>query len=306
MPITRRIGQALVLNLLLIASPSLAADPTKLECVLASENGQALQHDGKLRAARAQFAICVADACPGPVRADCAQHLVDADNATPTVVFVVTDSAGAERSDVRITMDGQPLVSMLDGRAIPLDAGAHSFVFEAANGETSEKTLLLHEGEKDRRERVVLSPSRGESIAGKPERTGGRQPNIEPSTTEGAASAGDSQRLIGLALGGAGVVGLAVGIVLGLVSRSTYNHALNSECGPSTGFSDPKTCNAGGVHDVQSAYNQATVSTIGFVAAFALLGGGGYLFLSAPTGGHVSAAPTVGAGGLGASLQGRW
>jgi serine/threonine-protein kinase len=228
------------------------------------------------------------------------------DKATPTVVFVVIDSVGAERSDVRITMDGQPLVATLDGKAIPLDAGAHSFVFESTSGEASGRTLLLHEGEKDRRERVVLSASRTEPTARNPERAGGSQSNIEPTTTESAASTGNSQRLIGLVLGSTGVVGLVVGSVLGLVSKSTYNHALSSECGTAVGFAQPKACSQSGYNDVQSAYGQATASTIAFVAGAALVGGGAYFYLSAPKGEQISVGPSLGPRTAGVTLQRTW
>jgi serine/threonine-protein kinase len=299
MPLNAHIGAALLLNLLLVTSPSLAAEPTKLECVSASENGQALQHEGKLRAARAQFAVCVVEACPGPVRDDCAQHLADVDKASPTVVFVASDASGNERSDVAVTMDGEALLPQLTGRAISLDPGLHTFVFTTARGEVSEKTLVLHEGEKDRRERVVVAFS--PTVA----RVSEAQPSAQ-SPTEGSASNGSTQRVIGLALGGAGVVGLVVGSVMGIVSKSTYNHALSSECGTAVGFAQPKTCNQSGYNDVQSAYGQATASTIAFVAGAALIGGGAYFYLSAPKGEQISVGPSLGPRNAGIALRATW
>jgi hypothetical protein len=102
-----------------------------------------------------------------------------------------------------------------------------------------------------------------------------------------------------LALGGAGVVVVLVGSVLGLVSKSTYNHALSSECG-----NNPNACSTQGAQDGQTAHGQATASTVGFVAGLALLGGGAALYFTAPHG--LSVGPTVGSDGAGLQVRQAW
>jgi serine/threonine-protein kinase len=117
-----------------------------------------------------------------------------------------------------------------------------------------------------------------------------------------SSSDGDTQRTIALVLGGAGVVGLIVGSVLGLVSKSTYDHALQSECG-----GNPNACSTQGAQDGQGAHSQATISTVGFIAGGTLLAGGAVLYFTAPkTSGVVIGAGSFGTGGTGMIVRGSW
>ncbi len=102
-------------------------------------------------------------------------------------------------------------------------------------------------------------------------------------------------------LGGAGVVGLVVGSVLGLVSKGAYDHALQTECG-----NNPNGCSPQGIQDGRSAHGQAAASTVAFVAGAALLGGGALLYFTAPTPSAVGVSPTVGTNGAGLSVVGSW
>ena len=53
-------------------------------------------------------------------------------------------------------MDGQPIAERLEGTALSIDPGAHTFTFETAGQANIEKQFVVHEGEKDRRERIVF------------------------------------------------------------------------------------------------------------------------------------------------------
>ena len=108
------------------------------------------------------------------------------------------------------------------------------------------------------------------------------------------------QRTVAIATGGAGVVGLVLGSVLGLTSNSKYDHALQTECG-----NNPNACSPQGIQDGQSAHGQATASTVAFVAGGALLGAGAVLWFTAPKAG-VSVGTTVGAGGGRIVATGAW
>lgn len=293
MPVIRA---AAPLALWVLASPSiaLAAPPTKEACVAANESAQDLRQAGKLREAREKLLLCVSDACPGPVREDCAQRLNDVNAAMPTLVFEVKDSAGNDVGAARVTMDGKPLVDRVTGSAVPIDPGQHRFTFEDANASAhAEQTVVVREGDHDRHIRVVLAASAvAPATSSAP---------TEPPESNEAASAGSTQRTIGLAIGGAGVVGLVLGGVFGLVSKSTYDHALQSEC-----HGNPNGCSTPGAQDGQTAHSQAMVSTIGFVAGGVLLAGGAVLYFTAPTGGAVGIAPAIGANAAGLTLGGPW
>lgn len=305
---------ALVLGALLADSPASADEPpTKEACIAANESAQDLQTAGKLRDARSKLLVCVAESCPGPLRQDCTQRLADVDKAAPTVVFVAKDSAGSDLSAVRVTMDGHVLVDSLNGTAIPVDPGEHRFFFEAAGLPLLDKTLVLKAGEKDWREFVVFGgaalpggapPAAAAPPAGLPAQPAAPSPPPESASPGGTGSTGSSQRMIGLVLGGAGAVGLVVGGVFGILTKTTYDHALGSECGLAAGYADAKTCTAAGAQDVQSSHDLATISTIGFIGGAALLGGGAYLFFTAPKANAVSVAPAVGTSSAGLSVRG--
>jgi hypothetical protein len=292
----RCIGAALGLGLLLAGSEAAASEPTKQECVSANESAQDSQHAGKLREARARLAVCVAESCPGPVREDCAQRLSQVDAAMPMLVFEARDEADHDVIAVRVTMDGQPFADKLDGTAIPVDPGPHLFELEAEGLRTETRNVVIREGDKGRHERVAM-------VAATPP-PGGTATAMQ-SPEELPASDGAKQRMIGLVLGGAGVVGVAIGGIFGLVSKSTYESAQSSECGSAVHMPDNQ-CSSSGVGQVHSAFTQATVSTIGFIGGALLLGGGAYVYLTAPKGRSVSVGPAVGAGGMALEARGAW
>jgi hypothetical protein len=280
----------------LVAGRAGAAEPTKAQCIAANETAQDLRGSGKLIEARTQLAVCVAESCPGAVRQDCAQRLADLDKALPTLVLVSKDSAGNDLVGVRATIDGKA-VDGLNGTAIPLDPGEHHIVLQAAGLPDTAKTLVLHEGEKARREVVTFAatpPASASAVADT-----GTPPQAPAPEPADAASAGDTQRKVGIVVGGVGAVGVILGGIFGLVAKGTYDHAINSEC---TGT----VCNAGGVADVHSAYGQATVSNVGFIAGAVILGAGAYVFLSAPRAGAISVGPTAGTDGAGMTVRGTW
>jgi hypothetical protein len=301
-----RLLSAVVAGGLLVLASSAAADPTKDDCIAANESAQDLRQAGKLQEARQKLTLCLAASCPRLLREDCAQRVSELDAAMPTVIFEAKDAGGNDVGAVHVTMDGHLFAIRLDGTAIPADPGEHRFEFEADGLSKTEKTLVLREGEKGRHERVVFDNLHTEAAPPASTRVSETSPHPRVST-EGASSRGSVQRAAGIAVGGAGVVGLVVGSVLGLMSKSTYDHALSSECGAAAGFSaEPKTCTQAGYKDVQSAHGQATASTVGFIAGAALLGGGACLYFAAPKGDDVTVGPTIGAGSVGLTVHARW
>ncbi|MGO9836766.1 MAG: hypothetical protein ACLP1X_21430 [Polyangiaceae bacterium] len=144
------------ISVLLAATSARAADPTTSDCLTANEGSIKLRADHRLREARAQLLICAAASCPADIRNACTQRVGKVNDAIPTVVFEVKDANDNELTAVAVTIDGQPLVARLEGTAISLDPGEHVFGFEAAGQAKVEKRLVIHEGEKDRRERVVM------------------------------------------------------------------------------------------------------------------------------------------------------
>jgi hypothetical protein len=288
----------ILLGVLLAAPPAMAAKPTKKECAAANESAQDLRTAGRLREARASLAVCTAASCPGAIREDCAQRLKEIEAAIPSVVFVVRDSAGKDLSDVHVIMDGAPLLEKLDGAAVTIDPGEHHFRFESEGLRSAETSVIVREGDSNRQVRVILkstsAPESTEapSAAAAPTKTQSQEsaPLVDPST----------RRSLGLSLGAAGAAGLVLGGVFGLLSKATYDHG-HQECG------NVKMCSSpAGVRDVQSAFSQATVSTVAFVGGGALLAGGALLYFTAPKSDDVAVSATVSSGGGALSVSGRW
>jgi hypothetical protein len=237
----------------------LAADPTTEECVAANEQSGPLAQAGKLREARANLVRCSAASCPGVVRDDCIKGALQIDAALPTIVFEARDAAGNDLSAVRVTMDGALLADKLNGTAIEVDPGDHAFAFESA-GQRLEKRLIVHQGEKNRREPVVLG---GPAAVPPPSDTPAERPS------EGAGGLG-TQRVVAIGAGAAGVVGVVVGSVLGLVASSRWQQAKN-ECGAGCALGTPAQADASSAHTMAALADVSfTVGAVGLATAAVL------------------------------------
>jgi len=143
-----------VLPLLALAGNAHAAD--KEACISAYEQTQTLKKDGHVLAAKAQAAVCAREGCPALLAKDCTRWLAELEHSTPSVVLDPHSSSGAELVDVRVKVDGTPLVDRIDGKAVPVDPGSHTFRFEPAEGAPYERVVVVREGEKNRRITVTL------------------------------------------------------------------------------------------------------------------------------------------------------
>ena len=267
--------------LALVAATSHAGDPTMADCLTANETAIKLRSEHHLREARAQLLVCAALTCPGEVRAECERRVVQVNAAIPTIVFEVKDAAGNDLSAVTVTMDGKPLAERLDGTAISLDPGEHAFHFETAGYPAIDKSFVLREGQKDRRERIAFAQGANTTATT-------ATPSAETSSSpppETPATPSNPMRTWGFVAGTAGLVGLGVGSVLGLMAMSSKS---NANC-DANGY-----CTPGPLSDART---QATGSTIAFVAGGVLLAAGVTLVLLAPksaTSARVVVAPSVG------------
>ncbi len=281
---------------LLLASAGVASADTVDECVSANTAAQALRRDGKLSSARAKLLQCGSSSCPAMVRDDCTRRLDDVDKAMPTIVFDLKDGAGHDLIDVTATVDGQPLIHALDGAPLPFDPGDHVFVFTEAGQPPVTQSFVLKEGEKDRRERIVIGAAPAPVAS-----TGPAIPSAPPAT-----SGMPTQKVAALVVGGAGAVGLVVGAIFGGLTLSSAS-TQKSDC------SSPTNCahysQAASAHS--SGETDATVSNVGFIAGGALLAAGAVLFFTAPRSSEQSPAaarleviPGVGPGSAGIWAQG--
>ncbi len=120
----------------------------KQVCLESYDKSQTLRQEGKLVAAREQMLSCARNVCPEILRRDCTQWLSEVDETIPTVVLSVKDKRGQDLVDVRVTVDGEALVTQIDGKAVAVDPGVRLFRFDAPGEEPVE--IVIHAASKNR------------------------------------------------------------------------------------------------------------------------------------------------------------
>jgi len=250
-----------------VSSPAAADPPTKQQCASADEAAQPLRRTSKLRDAATQLRICTSSACPGPVRDDCAQRLDEVTKAIPTVVFVVRTADAHDLSAVRVSMDGAPLAEHLDGSALEVDPGEHTFSFEGEGLAPFQKQLLLHEGDKGVRVPIVLGPT-----------TPGPAPlpavpvPPPPASVASMADGGSSPTAAYVVLG-IGAAGLVATVVTGAIALKDKS-SLDSACG-----AHKSTCPGSSQADIDSMHTTSLISDVSLGVGVVGLGVGAALWL---------------------------
>jgi hypothetical protein len=204
--------------------------------------------------------------------------------AIPTIVFSVKDASGNDATEVTVSMDEQPLLTSLDGTAVPIDPGLHTFRFEMAGQAPVEKKLVLQEGEIGRRQQIEfgsVAPIEPGTIAPLASTTAPPVKNepvaishpAAPAAAFASGSGGSSGpwKTVGWVLGGACVVGLGLGTAFGI-------SALQDKNANRTG----NACKTG----TTGIRSRALVSDVGWIAGGVLLVSGAGLLLFAPRGSH--------------------
>lgn len=257
-----------------------AAGPTTAECLSASNASIDMRIAHKLRDARGELLVCASASCPAEVRAECLSKFAEVDAEIPTIVFEAKDGTGLDRSAVRVVMDGHPLAERLDGTALAVDPGEHTFTFETADLPSIAKTFVIREAEKDRHEPIILGlpPAGAPATATSPR---------GPLATMGATASGiveparaplTGQKLAALVASGMGLVGVATGGAFGLIALSRRNEA-QSVC--------PDRCSTkAGVQDWSAAKSASNLSTASVVVGGIGLIGAAVLWFTAPSSGR--------------------
>jgi hypothetical protein len=142
-----------------VVTEARADEPTKEQCMSANEAAQSLRQSGKLEAARAQLLTCVAKSCSAAVRDDCNERLDELTKAVPTIVFTAKGAGGADLVAVRVTVDGAVLAERLDGTALSVEPGEHTFEFTTEGFAPMSKKLVVREGVKARQEAIDFAAS---------------------------------------------------------------------------------------------------------------------------------------------------
>jgi len=140
----------ITLALVLAGTGLAAADTlTKEQCVDAHSRGQDAKEQGKLSLARKLFLTCAQSSCPAAVQGDCARFADDLTSLQPTIVLVARDGNGNDLPNTTVYIDGQLIVTNLDGKPVDVDPGNHTVKFQ--NGTKEEVvTVVIGSGEKGR------------------------------------------------------------------------------------------------------------------------------------------------------------
>jgi hypothetical protein len=272
------------------AHASVAAPPsTKANGPCANAAQEAREHvaAGRLRRARGAFIECAKTSC-GSLLQQCRSGLQQLDSDTPSVVPVATDASGAQRLDVRVSMDGELLTSQIDGRSVDVDPGMHEFSFRTDQGDVHSEKILILQGQRNRVISVALKRADAPSIHGnasdaapsapseaslRPAAERKTSPVPAESRREPAASEStDPPRaspVLAYIVGGAGLA--AVGSSLLLAHWGREDNILLDRCAPN--------CSQESVDHVRSMYIAADV-TLG--AGVLALGAATWLYLSRP------------------------
>jgi hypothetical protein len=276
----RILNPGLLLGIVLSSSVSLAGEPTKEECIEANETAQILRQAGKLSAANAKLAICTALSCPGPVRQDCAERAEELKRAIPTVVFDIKDAAGHNLLGVNVTIDGN-IVGTAGVTAVPLDPGPHTFRFELPGAGPVDTSVVLLEGETDKKVSVVIPRRR--AVASRPSAVASetKEASLEASTATvqmdqaeaSTAQSGAGQRTAAWITGGTGLAAMGAGVVLGLVAKSSYDGAAGCS---------GRQCDEQGLETSNAALRTGNVATVVLVAGAVATTTGAVLWLTAP------------------------
>jgi hypothetical protein len=145
-----RLGAVVLLSLACAAPSTFARADERAEekqaCASAAEDAEQLRIDARLLAARE---------CPATVRSDCAQWMTELAAAMPSVVPAVRDASGRDLLSARVSVDGVVVAHGLDGKAVEVDPGVHTFRFEVGDAAV-EQTVLIREGEKNRAITTIL------------------------------------------------------------------------------------------------------------------------------------------------------
>lgn len=267
-------------------SSARANEPLREQCIDSHEQAQKQRMDGKLRASQESLRFCSSVVCPDSVRDECTKLFRELERLLPSVVFEVKDGSGKALNKVRVTIDGQPFTEKLDGTALPVDPGEHTFTFEVADQQLVVQKLVFREGD-HHHERVTM----GASNLGSPE-----------------SPRGGGQRLVGIAVGVTGIVGLGVGGLLGGLASSRWSSS-KTNCASATNCPDRPQA----LEDHDSALSLATGSTVAVIAGGVLLATGIVVFLTAPKGtsrtaasASVAVVPSMDPGGGGMTVVGRF
>ena len=254
--ITRRLTAISALALIAAGAPHAHAGDEKATCIAAYEQAQKFRQEAHMTEAKKKLMVCMRDVCPPVLRKDCDQWLNELNKVMPSIVIAAKGPQGADVADVKVTVDGQLLTEHLDGKAISLDPGMHTFRFEYGEQPAVEQQLLVREGEKNRAVEISFAAEKKASAA----------PTVTPSA--GAEKHRPVPASV-FVLGTVGVLAMGSFAYFGIEGRSDASKL--DKCKP---YCDEA--------DVDTARRKLIIADVSLGVGVVSLGTALYLFLSRP------------------------
>ncbi|HEY3595706.1 MAG TPA: hypothetical protein VGL13_17590 [Polyangiaceae bacterium] len=288
---------AAALALTSVSMAARAANPSAAECL--ASNNAALRSDNehRFREERAELLACAAPSCPADIRKECIRRADEIGAAIPTVVFEAKDASGNDLSAVKVTMDREVLTERLDGMAIPVDPGAHTFTLEAPGFPAVQRRFIIRERQRDRLERITFDAGATATSAVTPA-VMATVPAPRSAASDEEPSRSAATKVFAILTAGVGVAGVAVGTVFGFQARSKRDEA-SVAC--------PNVCaNSQGVDQWHDAKTAGNISTIGFIVGGVGLATGAIIWIAGKP--EQTSAPSAQVGLLpgGLAVSGRW
>jgi hypothetical protein len=145
MPVDVRARAHGLLVLAALAVASLARADDKAACNEAFDQAQMRRDEGKLLESRRLLRVCSRPTCTSTQQTLCSEMLGDVEARLPSLIPSARDGTGAELVDVSVLLDGVPVATTINGRAIDVDPGLHTVVFERTDGTRLETKALAAE-----------------------------------------------------------------------------------------------------------------------------------------------------------------
>jgi len=214
-----------------------------------------------------------------------------ADAIEPTLPKL-TIRARSSIAGMVVTRDDIPVDPAVRGVGIYVDSGAHTITATAVGRKPfSTKVEVKGSDAKVVLPDLVIDPDyKGPAPRATTIRL--EQDVIDP---------GRTRRIVGLSLGGVGIATLVAGFGFGAVARATYDTAFEDElCDRTTLECTPK-----GQERTDRARSQSLVANIATIGGAAMIAGGVFIYLTAPSPGRIAITPGS-EGGANVSFGGRW
>jgi hypothetical protein len=189
------------------------------------------------------------------------------EESLPSVVLAAS-YLGRDTSEVTVDLNGSRVAKRLDGRALSLNPGEHRLRFVHASGRVIERTLVIHEGEKNRIVRADFDPPEPD----RPDST-----MTVPMTRERPAAPGppiaERSPLALYVAGSVAVVSAGIATFFGLSALSRARSARDPESGCEPFCPDDR------VRDIRT---RAIVADIGYLVSVLAAADTLYLYLAPP------------------------